>query len=118
MAVVNQPVRDAPMLRPVSAAWDPPFTILSYAVDGTASGAMSDMLTNYGLWQPSLAPNRHPGVVEAVLAPLVSTESVLMGAVCFLVLGGMRCLGLVVALCVGECQQEGTWLEHAIIAGD
>lgn len=61
------------MLRPVSATWDPPFTILSYAEDGTQAGAASDMLANYGLWQPSLAPNRHPSVVEAVVGPLVSS---------------------------------------------
>ena len=68
-----RPQRLIPRLYPVSISTHPPFTMLVDLVghgDVHAGDDVSSVLTKFGLWQPSLAPQRGPSVLDAVLGGL------------------------------------------------
>jgi len=58
---------------PVSAAFNPPFTLMTDLVglgDAQAAADISAVITAHGTWQPGIAPYRKPAVVEALVGAL------------------------------------------------
>lgn len=58
---------------PVSAAFEPPFTIMTDLVgsgDKQAGADVSALLSAWGSWQPALAASRRPSVAEALVGSL------------------------------------------------
>jgi FkbM family methyltransferase len=58
---------------PVSATFEPPFVVMVDLVghgDVQAGADVSALLSNWGTWQPALAPTRRPSVVEALVGAL------------------------------------------------
>ena len=72
------PERLTPQLYPVSVSAQPPFTMLVNLVDHgdlQAGDDVSSVLTNFGTWQPSLAPHRGPSVLDVLMGGLGSQPS-------------------------------------------
>jgi len=60
-------------LYPVSAAFDPPFEIMTHLAGTGDSHAQSDVsaaLTLHGMWQPSVQPTRKPSLIDAIVGSL------------------------------------------------
>lgn len=66
--------RDAAQaLYPVSAAFEPPFDVLTHRVGRGERQSGADVgaaLTAHGSWQPSVQPSRRPSLVDAVVGSL------------------------------------------------
>ncbi len=73
-AGAEPPAAAASALFPVSAAFDPPFTVMTrLAGAGDAGGGGEDVgaeITRFGGYQPALLPSRQPSVVEALVGSL------------------------------------------------
>jgi FkbM family methyltransferase len=71
---LEEPIRDTGVSHfPVSAAFEPPFVIMVDLIghgDVQAGADVSALISNWGTWQPALAPTRKPSVVEALVGSL------------------------------------------------
>jgi FkbM family methyltransferase len=78
VASEEEEMKETTTVFPVSALWEPPFTIFVNLVGaGHVSGGedISSELTIWGTWQPGTSPTRKPSVVEALAGALSSQRA-------------------------------------------
>ncbi|KXZ52833.1 hypothetical protein GPECTOR_8g216 [Gonium pectorale] len=79
VAVAEEPITPSVLpLFPVSAAFNPPFTIMTHLIgqgDMQSGSDVSAVLTSWGTWQPAMSrPSRKPLAVEALVGSLGPPE--------------------------------------------